>query len=114
MVDLKTLYILFLGVFLSALYYVEEVIEEQTYKEKSLLIISLLLSVKALLGGILIVLFYYTLDELNLSFTLFEKTIEFGFWGNLLIAGTLSIYGSDFFRIIKRRAEILANKGLDK
>lgn len=110
MIDLKMLYILILGIFLSALYYAEEVIEEQTYKEKSLIVIGLLLSIKGLLGGILIVLTFYTLQELNISFTVFGKEVIFGLWGNLIIAGTVSIFGSDFFRIIKRRAELLANK----
>lgn len=110
MVDLKMLYILVLGIFLSVLYYAEELIEEQTYKEKSLWVIGLLLSIKGLLGGILIVLTFYTLQELNLSFTVFDKEIILGLWGNLIVAGTVSIFGSDFFRIIKRRAEVLANK----
>lgn len=110
MIDLKMLYILVLGFFLSVLYYAEELIEEQTYKEKSLWIIGLLLSIKGLLGGILIVLTFYTLQELNLSFTVFDKEIILGLWGNLIVAGTVSIFGSDFFRIIKRRAELLANK----
>lgn len=110
MIDLKMLYILILGIFLSVLYYAEELIEEQTYKEKSLWVIGLLLSIKGLLGGILIVLTFYTLQELNLSFTIFNKEIILGLWGNLIVAGTVSIFGSDFFRIIKRRAEVLANK----
>ena len=112
MVDLKMLYILILGIFLSVLYYAEELIEEQTYKEKSLWVIGLLLSVKGLLGGILIVLIFYTLQELKLSFIIFDKEIVFGLWGNLIIAGTISIFGSDFFRIIKRRTDFFANKGL--
>lgn len=110
MIDLKMLYILILGIFLSVLYYAEEIIEEQTYKEKSLWVLGLLLSIKGLLGGILIVLTFYTLQELNLSFTIFNKEIILGLWGNLIVAGTISIFGSDFFRIIKRRAEVLANK----
>ena len=40
MIDLKMLYILILGIFLSVLYYAEELIEEQTYKEKSLWAVS--------------------------------------------------------------------------
>lgn len=110
MIDLKMIYILMLGIFLSVLYYAEELIEEQTYREKSLWVIGLLLIIKGLLGGILIVLTFYTLQELNLSFTVFNKEIVFGLWGNLIIAGTVSIFGSDFFRIIKRRAEMLSNK----
>lgn len=110
MIDLKMIYILILGIFLSVLYYAEELIEEQTYKEKSLWVIGLLLAIKGLLGGILIVLTFYTLQELNLSFTIFSKEITLGLWGNLIIAGTISIFGSDFFRIIKRRAETLSNK----
>lgn len=112
MIDFKMLYILILGIFLSVLYYAEELIEEQTYKEKSLWVIGLLLSIKGLLGGILIVLMFYTLQELKLSFVIFDKEIVFGLWGNLIIAGTISIFGSDFFRIIKRRTEFFANKGL--
>lgn len=112
MIDFKMLYILILGIFLSVLYYAEELIEEQTYKEKSLLVIGLLLSIKGLLGGILIVLMFYTLQELKLSFVIFDKEIVFGLWGNLIIAGTISIFGSDFFRIIKRRTEFFTNKGL--
>lgn len=110
MIDLKMIYILILGIFLSVLYYAEELIEEQTYREKSLWVIGLLLAIKGLLGGILIVLTFYTLQELNLSFTIFNKEIALGLWGNLIIAGTVSIFGSDFFRIIKRRAETLSNK----
>lgn len=110
MVDLKMVYIFLLGLFLSLLYYAEEIIEEQTYKEKSFLLIGLLLLVKGLLGGILIILMFYTLQELKLSFTIFDKVIELGLYTNLFIAGTISVFGSDIIKIAKKRAEILANK----
>jgi len=109
-IDLKMLYILTLGIFLSVLYYAEELIEGQAYKEKSLWIIGLLLSIKGALGGIIIILSFYALEELNLTFTIFDKTITLNMWANLFIAGTISIFGSDFLRIIKKRAEILASK----
>lgn len=110
MVDFKMWYILMLGVFLSVLYYAEELIEEQTYKEKSGWYIFLLLLIKGLLGGILIILTFYTLQELQLSFSLFGKEITLGLWANLFIAGTISVFGSDMFKIVKKRAEHLANK----
>lgn len=103
--DLKMIYILLLGVFLSVLYYAEELIEEQTYKEKSFWVIFTLLAVKGFLGGILIILTFYALSELNLTFTIFGKTIALGLWTNLFIAGVISVFGSDLFRLIKRRAE---------
>ena len=105
MMDLKMIYILLLGIFLSVLYYAEELIEEQTYKEKSFLLIGTLLVVKGFLGGILIVLTFYALQELKLSFTIFEKNITLGLWTNLFIAGVISVFGSDLFKLIKRRAE---------
>lgn len=108
MIDLKMIYILLLGIFLSVLYYAEELIEEQTYKEKSFWFIFLWLLIKGLIGGILIILTFYTLQELQLSFTIFDKVITLGLWTNLFIAGTISVFGSDLFRIIKRRAELLA------
>ena len=108
------LYILLLGILLSILYYAEELIEEQTYIEKSLGYICVLLSIKGLMGGALTVLIFYTLEELKLSFTIFSIQLEFGMWTNLLIAGSISIFGSDFFRIIKRRAEEISNKSSTK
>ena len=110
MVDLKMLYIFLLGLFLSLLYYAEKIIEEQEYKEKSLWAIGTLAFVKASIGGILIVLTFYTLQELKLSFSIFGKDIELGLWANLFIAGTISIFGSDMFKMIKKRVEVLANK----
>lgn len=108
MIDLKMIYILFLGIFLSVLYYAEELIEEQTYKEKSFWYIFLLLLIKGLIGGILIILTFYTLQELKLSFTIFGKEIILGLWSNLFIAGATSVFGSDLLRMIKQRAELLA------
>lgn len=105
MIDLKMIYIFCLGVFLSVLYYAEELIEEQAYKEKSILMILTLLIIKGSLGAILIILTFYTLSELKLSFTVFGKIISFGEWTNLFIAGVVSIFGSDFFRILKKRFE---------
>lgn len=110
MIDLKMLYIFLLGLFLSLLYYTEEIIEEQEYKEKSLWAIGTLAFVKASIGGILIVLTFYTLQELKLSFSILGKDIELGLWTNLFIAGTISIFGSDMFKMIKKRVEVLANK----
>lgn len=110
MIDLKMLYIFLLGLFLSLLYYVEEIIEEQEYKEKSLIAIGMLALIKAILGGILIVLIFYTLQDLKLSFELFGKEIVLGLWANLFIAGTISVFGSDLFKIIKKRAELFVNK----
>lgn len=110
MIDLKMLYIFLLGLFLSLLYYAEEIIEEQEYKEKSLWAIGTLAFVKASIGGILIVLTFYTLQELKLSFSILGKDIELGLWANLFIAGTISIFGSDMFKMIKKRVEVLANK----
>ncbi len=114
MIDLKMIYILLLGVFLSVLYYAEELIEEQTYKEKSFIYIVLLLLVKGLLGGILIILTFYALQELKLSFTIFEKTLSFGLWTNLFIAGVISVFGSDLFKMLKRRADFLSKKGVEQ
>lgn len=113
MIDLKMIYILLLGMFLSVLYYAEELIEEQTYKEKSFIYIVLLLLVKGLLGGILIILTFYALQELKLSFTIFDKTLSFGLWTNLFIAGVISVFGSDLFKMLKRRADLLSKKGVE-
>lgn len=110
MIDLKMVYIFLLGLFLSLLYYVEEVIEEQEYKEKSLFVICMLAFVKALLGGMLIVMIFYTLQDLKLSFELFGKEIIFGLWANLFIAGTISVFGSDMFKMVKKRLEMYVNK----
>ena len=113
MIDLKMLYIFLLGLFLSLLYYVEEIIEEQKYKEKSWVVMGALALIKAVLGGILIVLIFYTLQDLKLSFEIFGKEIVFGLWANLFIAGTVSIFGSDLFKMIKKRAELFANKEIN-
>ena len=110
MIDLKMMYIFLLGLFLSLLYYIEEIIEEQEYKEKSLIIIAMLALVKAILGGILIVLIFYSLQDLKLSFSLFGKEVILGLWANLFIAGTISVFGSDVFKIIKKKIELYANK----
>lgn len=113
MIDIKTIYIFLLGLFLSLLYYAEEIIEEQTYKEKSFLLIGLFLLIKGLIGGILIILIFYTLQELKLSFTLFGKVIELGLYANLFIAGTASVFGSDMLKMIKKRAELFASKEIN-
>ena len=113
MVDLKMIYIFLLGLFLSLLYYAEEIIEEQEYKEKSLFAIGLLAFVKASIGGILIVLTFYTLQELKLSFNILGKDITLGLWANLFIAGTISIFGSDMFKMIKKRVDSYINKGVN-
>ena len=104
MPDFKMIYIFILGIFLSLLYYIEEMIEEQEYKEKSLRMIGLLALIKSLIGGILIVLIFYMLQELQITFTAFNVEIKFGLWSNLFIAGTLSVFGSDLFKILKKRA----------
>lgn len=105
MPDFKMIYIFVLGIFLSLLYYIEEMIEEQEYKEKSLRMIGILALIKSLIGGILIVLIFYMLQELQINFAVFNVEIKFGLWSNLFIAGTLSVFGSDLFKILKKRAE---------
>lgn len=110
MPDSKMIYIFLLGLFLSLLYYIEETIEEQEYKEKSWVIIGVLALIKAALGGILIVLIFYTLQDLQISVELFGKQIVFGLWTNLFIAGTISVFGSDLFKMVKKRAELFAKK----
>lgn len=113
MPDLKMMYIFALGLFLSLLYYIEEIIEEQEYKEKSWVVIGVLALVKASIGGILIVLIFYTLQDLQISLELFGKQIVFGLWTNLFIAGTISVFGSDLFKMVKKRAEFFANKEIN-
>jgi len=110
MIDLKMIYIFLLGLFLSLLYYIEEIIEEQEYKEKSLVVIGMLALIKAILGGILIVLIFYSLQDLKISFSLFGKEITLGLWANLFIAGTASVFGSDVFKIIKKKVDLYASK----
>lgn len=110
MVDLKMIYIFILGGFLTLLYYTEEIIEDQEYKEKSIITIGILAFVKALIGGILIVLTFYTLQELKLSFNILGKDITLGLWANLFIAGTISLFGSDMFKMIKKRVDLYVNK----
>lgn len=114
MIDFKMLYIFALGVFLTLLYYLEDIIEKQEYKEKSLWSITFLAFIKSLLGGILIILFFYTLEELNLEFVLFGMNFKLNIWSNLLVAGTLSLFGSDMFKLIKRRVDSIDLRGLDK
>lgn len=110
MIDLKMIYIFSLGMFLTLLYYLEEMIEKQEYKTRGWLTISFLSLVKSLLGGILIVLIFYTLEDLKIEFTLFEVKFKLQTWANLLIAGTISLFGSDMFKMIKHRVETIANK----
>lgn len=94
MIDLKMIYIFILGVVLTLLYYVEEIIEEQEYKQKSIPMIVALALVKSILGGVLIVLIYYTLQELKIEFVIFDIAIKFGDYTNLFIAGAFSLFGS--------------------
>lgn len=105
MQDIKTLYIFILGVLLTLLYYIEEIIEEQEYKQKAIPMIIALAFVKSILGGVLIVLIYYTLQELKIEFVLFNINIKFGDYTNLFIAGAFSLFGSDMFRMFKNKLE---------
>lgn len=105
MMDIKTLYIFILGVILTLLYYVEEIIEEQEYKQKSIPMIIALALIKSILGGVLIVLIYYTLQELKIEFVIFDIAIKFGDYTNLFIAGAFSLFGSDMFRMFKNKLE---------
>lgn len=105
MIDLKTLYIFILGVVLTLLYYVEEIIEEQEYKQKAIPMIVALAFIKSILGGVLIVLIYYTLQELKIEFVVFDIAIKFGDYTNLFIAGAFSLFGSDMFKMFKNKLE---------
>ncbi len=105
MMDIKTLYIFILGAILTLLYYVEEIIEEQEYKQKAIPMIISLALVKSILGGVLIVLIYYTLQELKIEFVIFDMAIKFGDYTNLFIAGAFSLFGSDMFRMFKSKLE---------
>ena len=111
MIDPKIYYIFALGAILTLFYYIEEAIEKQEYKEKSFSVIALLALAKSIIGGILIVIIFYTLQELNLEFKIFDTSIKPGLWGNLFIAGTFSLFGSDLFKIIKNKTENIVSKG---
>ena len=111
MIDIKTLYIFMLGVLLTLLYHIEQMIEEEEHKAKGFWTMCALLFTKASIGGILIILIYYTLLEFNIEFTLLNMNVKFGEWTNLFIAGTFSLFGSDMFKMVKIRAEKAINKG---
>ena len=105
MIDKIMYYIFFLGAILTFFYYIEEAIENQEYKEKSLLMMAFLAFVKSVIGGILIVLIFFTLQELKLEFDLIGIHIKLDLWANVLISATFSLFGSDIFKIFKRRLE---------
>lgn len=101
MIDLKTFYIFLLGAVLTLLYYIEQLIETKEHEGKSKKQIISLAFVKCCIAGIIIVLVYYSLMATDLEFSIMGNIIRLNEWVSLFIASTVSLFGSELFKILK-------------
>ncbi|RXJ86963.1 hypothetical protein CRU93_06160 [Arcobacter sp. CECT 8985] len=103
MIDLKTLWIFAIGVFLSALFFIEEALTNEEEKEVNIWKLVILVIINSILGGFIMVTVFYLLEQ---YYPLWNMWIKVG------LAGGVATMGKDgikmFHKYIKVKGKINA------
>lgn len=113
MFDFKSVeiwYIFGLIFFLTFLYKIEEMIEEESYKTKSRKVLFLLTTTSTLVAAIVGTVCWVTLEEMKISFMLFDITIQLKGWVNVFISITIPFFYKEMILAVKRKMMIIATK----
>lgn len=97
--------------FFTFLYKIEEVIEDESYKDKSKSILSVLIITSTFVSAIVGTIIWFTLEELKLSFTVLGKNIVFQGGINVFISITIPFFFKEMIALVKRKISYVAVKG---
>lgn len=97
--------------FFTFLYKIEEMIEDESYKEKSKKILSFLIITSTLVSAIVGTIIWVILEELKLSFEIRETTIILQGGINVFISITIPFFFKEMINLAKRKMNIIARKG---
>lgn len=92
------------------LYKFEETIEEETYKKKSKKVLAFLIATSTLVAGIIGTVIWLMLEEMKISFTVFEIQIQLKGFINVFIAITIPLFYKEMANLTKRKMNIIASK----
>lgn len=108
--NIEVLWIFALTVFLTMLYKLEEIFEEEIYKATSWKVLIALILTSTLTAGVIAVLVWYSLEEIQFTFKVFGKEIMLKGWINVFLAVTIPFFYKELIAVVKKRMNILANK----
>ncbi|MCT7643837.1 hypothetical protein [Aliarcobacter butzleri] len=108
--NIEVLWIFVLTVFLTLLYKLEEIFEDEIYKATSWKVLMVLVLTSTLTAGVIAILVWYSLEEMRVSFSFFGKQIELKGWVNVFLAVTIPFFYKEMIAVVKKRMNILANK----
>lgn len=97
MVDIKTLWIFAIGVFLSALFFIEEALSNEESKEVHLGRLVTLIVINSILGGFIMVTVFYLLEQ---YYPLWHIWIKVG------LAGGVATMGKDAIKILHKYLKV--------
>ena len=101
-VDVKLLWLFLVGTFLAFLFYVEEMITENTLVEKlGVIKAALLVLINSVIGGVVMVTVYYAMVQF---FPEWHEYLKVG------IAGTTAMLGKDMIRLYYKFVSIRVEK----
>lgn len=113
MFDLKHIeiwHIFFLVCFFTFLYKIEEMIEDESYKDKSKKVLSFLIITNTLVSAIIGTVIWVTLEEMKIKFVILDFTISLQGWINVFISITIPFFYREMIALAKKRMTVLAAK----
>ncbi|PHO10341.1 hypothetical protein CPG37_04645 [Malaciobacter canalis] len=100
MIDLKTLWIFAIGVFLSALFFIEEALTSEEEKEVNIWKLVILVIINSILGGFIMVTVFYLLEQ---YYPLWNMWIKVG------LAGGVATMGKDGIKMFHKYIKVKGN-----
>lgn len=100
MIDLKTLWIFAIGVFLSALFFIEEALTSEEEKEVNIWKLVILVIINSILGGFIMVTVFYLLEQ---YYPLWNMWIKVG------LAGGVATMGKDGIKMFHKYIRVKGN-----
>lgn len=97
--------------FFTFLYKIEEMIEDESYKEKSKKVLSFLIITNTLVSGIIGTIIWITLEDMKVKFEIYDFTILLQGWINVFISITIPFFYREMIAFAKRKMNIIASKG---
>lgn len=97
MIDIKTLWIFAIGVFLSALFFIEEALTDEETKENNIWKLVILIIINSILGGFIMVTVFYLLEQ---YYPLWNMWVKVG------LAGGVATMGKDGIKIFHKYIKV--------
>lgn len=108
--NIEIWYIFGLIFFLTFLYKIEEMIEDESYKTKSRKVLFFLTTTSTLVAAIVGTICWVTLEEMKIQFMIFGISVQLKGWINVFISITIPFFYKEMILLVKRKITILATK----